>query len=152
MATITSIPTRTTAPQHHVVLYDGLCRFCTAQVQNLLKLARPGAIELVDFQQPGVLDRFPGLTHDICMQAMCLVTPDGKIVRGFEAAVQAVATRPVLKYLANLYYIPGIRQLLDWLYRVIARNRYRIMGKTVSDEGCASGTCALHFPNAGKRH
>jgi predicted DCC family thiol-disulfide oxidoreductase YuxK len=137
---------RTTAPEHNVVLYDGLCRFCTAQMRHLMKLARSGAVETVDFQQPGALDRFPGLTHDFCMQAMCLITPEGKVIHGFEAAVLAVATRPVLKYIAYLYYIPGIRQLLDLTYRLVAANRYRIMGKTVAKEGCAGGTCSLHFP------
>lgn len=141
-----TIPTRTTPPGTNVVLFDGLCRFCTGQSKNLIALARRGAVEAVDFQQPGALDRFPGLTHELCMQAMCLVTPDGRVIRGFEAAVQAVATRPLLRYVAYLYYLPGLRQLLDLAYRIIAANRYRIMGKTVAEHGCDGGTCALHFP------
>jgi len=108
-------------------------------------LARPGAIEAVSFQDPGVLEQFPGLTHEACMQAMVLVTPDGQLYRGFEAAVQAVATRPMLRLPAFAYYLPGIRQVCDRLYAWIAANRYRILGKTVTDE-CTDGTCALHFP------
>ncbi|OAI39491.1 hypothetical protein AYO40_05690 [Planctomycetaceae bacterium SCGC AG-212-D15] len=142
MAT-TPIPTTTRPPEKYVVLYDGLCRFCTTQSKRLLSLARPGAVEAVDFQSPGALDRFPGLTHEACMQAMCLITPKGRIYRGFEAAVRAVATRRLLKYIAYLYYLPGIRQLLDLIYRIIAANRYRIMGRT--DEACEGGTCSLHF-------
>jgi predicted DCC family thiol-disulfide oxidoreductase YuxK len=139
-------PQTTSAPGTNVVLYDGLCRFCTAQSKHLIALARPGAVELVSFQDPGALDRFPGLTHALCMQAMILVTPEGRVVRGFEAAVRAVATRPILKYIAYLYYLPGLRQLCDLVYRMIAANRYRIMGKTVAEHGCEGGTCTLHFP------
>lgn len=129
----------------HVVLYDGHCKFCSAGARKLLRLARPGAIELRNFQQPGVLDAIPQLTHEQCMKQMYLVTPDGRTYGGFEAAVQAVATRPLLGKAAYLYYVPGLRLLLDALYRLIAANRYRLMGK---QEACDGGTCALHLPDA----
>jgi predicted DCC family thiol-disulfide oxidoreductase YuxK len=136
------MPSRfTTPPGKYVVLYDGLCKFCRAGSEKLLGLARYGAIERVDFQQPGALDRFPGLTHADCMRAMQLVTPAGRIYTGFEAAVQAVVTRRVIGWLAYVYYVPGLRQLLDGLYALIARNRYRIMGKL---DPCEGGTCSLH--------
>lgn len=136
---------RTTAPGKHVVLYDGHCKFCIAQCTRLLRWARPGALELADFQDPTVLARFPGISHEACMNAMHLVTPDGCVYRGFEAAVQALATRPVLGRTAHLYYLPGVRQLCDLLYTLVARYRYRIMGKAVAAGECEGGTCALHF-------
>lgn len=135
---------RTEPPGSYIVLYDGHCRFCTAQSKNVLALARPGAVAAMSFQEPGVLERFPGLTHEACMQAMQLITPDGRVISGFEAAVQAVATRALLKPVAYLYYAPGIRQLCDLLYRWVAARRYRIMGKTTGAEGCEGGTCSLH--------
>lgn len=139
---------QTTPPDRHVVLFDGHCNFCIAQSRNLLALARPNAIEMRDFQLPDVLTRFPGLTHEQCMQAMHLVTPQGNVYRGFEAAVRAVATRPIIGPLAYAYYVPGIRQLCDIAYRWIAARRYRLMGKRVAAGECAHGTCALHFPNS----
>jgi len=142
---------KTTAPGKYVVLYDGHCRFCTSQVHNLLALARPGALEALSFQDAGVLDRFPGLTHEACMQAMHLIAPDGRVYRGFEAAVRAVLTRPVLGFFAYLYYLPGIRHLLDRLYAFVAARRYRIAGKTVIPGECADGTCALHTRRAAGR-
>jgi len=136
---------QTTPPGKHVVLYDGHCKLCTAGSRRLIALARPGGVEAADFQQPGVLDRFPGLSHEMCMQAMQLVTPDGRVYSGFEAAVRALTTRPFLGLLAYLYYVPGIRQVCDLLYKFIAANRYRILGKTVAADECADGTCALHL-------
>lgn len=132
-------------PGQYVILYDGHCKFCTAQTKNLLSLARQGAVVAVDFQQPGVLDRYPGITLEACMEAMHLVTPNGQVYRGFEAAVQVVATRPVLGWMTCLYYLPGLRQLCDALYRLIARNRYRLMGKAVAAGACDGGTCSMHF-------
>jgi predicted DCC family thiol-disulfide oxidoreductase YuxK len=131
----------TTPPGHFVVLYDGHCPFCTTASQRLLRLARRGIIERIDFQAPGALDPFPGVTHDACMQQMMLIGPDGRIWTGFEAAVRAVATRPVVGWIAYLYYVPGIRQLCDLLYRWIAANRYRLFGK----RECEGESCAVHF-------
>jgi predicted DCC family thiol-disulfide oxidoreductase YuxK len=138
-------PRRTIPPGKYVVLYDGHCKLCTRGACRLTALARAGAVETVDFQEPGALARFPGLTHDACMQAMYLVAPDGRLFRGCEAAVRAVATRPLLAIFAFAYYLPGIRQLCDRLYAWLAANRYRLFGKNSVDE-CAEGTCALHFP------
>lgn len=134
-----------TAPERLVVLYDGHCRFCRAQMQNLLRLAKPGSIEPLSFQDEGVLDRFEGLTWEACMEAMHLVAPDGRTYRGMEAAVRAVVTRPVLGAYAWLYYVPGVRQMLDALYRFIAKRRYAIAGRELAAQGCDGGSCAVHF-------
>lgn len=137
------------APERAVVLYDGHCRFCRAQMKNLLRLAKPSAIEPVSFQDEGVLDRFEGLTWDACMEAMHLVTPDGRVYRGMEAAARAVVTRPFLGAFAWLYYLPGLRQLLDAVYRWIAKRRYAIAGREVARGACDDGgTCAVHFTDA----
>jgi predicted DCC family thiol-disulfide oxidoreductase YuxK len=137
-------PRQTTAPGRHVVLYDGLCRFCQFGVKQLLALARPGIIDAVNFQEPGALDRFPGISLEACMRQMYLVTPAGKIYCGIEAAAQALATRRVIGWVAYLYYVPGLRQLLDWLYATVAAHRYRLMGTAVAAGECEGGTCALH--------
>jgi predicted DCC family thiol-disulfide oxidoreductase YuxK len=133
----------TKSPPKYAVLYDGHCKFCTGQSKRLAALARPGALELLDFQEPGVLSRFPGLTHEACMQAMHLVTPTGRVFRGFEAIVQALATRRLVGLLAYTYYLPGLRPLCDWFYDRLAANRYRLMGQ---NQECTGGTCSLHVP------
>jgi predicted DCC family thiol-disulfide oxidoreductase YuxK len=137
---------QTTTPGKYVLIYDGLCKFCTAAARRLVSWMGRVEVELLDFQRPGALDRFPGLTHDDCMKAMRLVTPAGRVYSGFEAAVRAFATRRVVGAVAYLYYVPGPRQLLDWLYAKVAANRYRIMGKAVAAGECEGGTCALHLP------
>jgi predicted DCC family thiol-disulfide oxidoreductase YuxK len=137
---------QTTPPGRYVVLYDGSCRFCSAGAEKLARMARPGVVDLVNFQEPTALERFPGVPLEACMRRMHLVTPDGRVYGGFEAAVQAVATRPLLGWIAYVYYLPGLRQVVDLLYATVAANRYRIMGKTRAERECAGGTCALHFP------
>ena len=138
---------QTTPPGRYVLIYDGLCRFCTAGARRFARWMGRVDVELLDFQRPGALDRFPGLTHDHCMRAMQLVAPDGRVFRGAEAVAQTLATRRILGAAAYLYYVPGLRRLLDWLYARVAANRYRIMGKAVAGGECEGGTCALHLPH-----
>src|SRR5205823_4307030 len=115
----------TTAPGKYILIYDGLCRFCTAGAERFVRWMGRVDVERLDFQRPGVLDRFPGLTHGDCMKAMQLITPDGRVYQGAEAAAQGLATHRFFGKLAYLYYVPGLRQLLDWLYARVAANRYR---------------------------
>ncbi len=135
---------RTEPPGRYVVLYDGHCRFCTAGARKLLGWMGKVDVELADFQTPGVLERFPGLTYEKCMERLHLVTPDGRVFAGAEAVARAAGTRPVLGKVALVYFVPGLRQLLDRLYRIIAAHRYRLMGRAVAAGACQGGTCSLH--------
>ena len=97
----------------------------------------------MSFHDPGALDAFPGLTFNACMEAMHLVTADGKVYTGFEAAARAVAMRPLVGAVAYAYYVPGVRQLCDIAYKLVARYRYQLMGRRT--EECDGGSCSLHF-------
>src|SRR5262249_10827391 len=124
------------------ILYDGHCRFCIEQMERLARWLPPGKYQALNFQEPGVLEQFPGVTHAQAMRALQFVDAPGRVYSGAEAAVRALGLRPLFK-VAYVYYLPGLRQILDAVYRAVARNRYRIAGKT-----CEEGTCALHAGEA----
>jgi predicted DCC family thiol-disulfide oxidoreductase YuxK len=134
------VPSRlvTTPPALPTILYDGHCSFCVAQMRRLARWLPRGRYVAESFQDAGVLDRFPGVTHEMAMQEMKLIDARGRVLGGAEAAVRAVALRP-LGRLALVYYVPFLRQLIDRVYAAIARNRYRIAGRA-----CDDGACALH--------
>src|ERR1700758_643824 len=89
----------------NVILFDGHCRFCVRQSQRIVSLAQPGSVEAVNFQDPGALDRFPGVTHESCMRAIHLIEPKGRISRGPEAIIRAIATRPIFRWLTVIFWI-----------------------------------------------
>jgi predicted DCC family thiol-disulfide oxidoreductase YuxK len=121
-------------------LYDGHCRLCVNGAALMGRLARRGAVELVDFQAAGALTPFPQVDHATCMAAAQLVSDDGRAWSGLEAIVRALDTRPLWRALTWIYFVPGIRTLADVLYARVADNRYRILGRTE----CPDGACALH--------
>lgn len=80
------------------------------------------------------------------MERLHLVTPAGKVHSGVAAIVHALETVPLIGQIVLLYNLPGVRQLLDGLYEIVAAHRYRIMGKAIAAGECEGGMCALHFP------
>jgi predicted DCC family thiol-disulfide oxidoreductase YuxK len=126
-----------------VLLYDGRCVFCRRQAQRLQGLTH-GRVELLSFQEDGVLAAYPGLTVEACMKEMKYVAADGRRYGGAEAAARALRdSRPFLGRLALMYYVPVVRQTMDAIYRSIAERRYKLKG-----EDCPDGTCSRHGPSS----
>lgn len=125
-----------------VILYDGHCRLCVGAAKNLERLLPAEKVVLQSFREPGVLERYPALTLERCEQAMQLVRLDGRIFQGAEAVVQALRYRWWGRA-ALVYYVPGLRQLADFVYRLIARYRFKLLGRT-----CDDGACAIHVRKA----
>jgi predicted DCC family thiol-disulfide oxidoreductase YuxK len=140
-AAVASARTRAPGGTTPIALYDGHCRFCTEQARALQRLVGRERLAVRSFQDEGVLADFPGIPHEAAMARMHIVTPEGRVYGGAEAAARAIARIPWVGWLAYVYYTPGIRQLAEAAYRWIARNRYRLRGKTECDPG---GTCHLH--------
>jgi predicted DCC family thiol-disulfide oxidoreductase YuxK len=126
-----------------LLIYDGECRFCQAQVARMRRWAGAQLVPL-PLQKPGLLEAL-GISQEEAMAAMQLVTQDGRIYAGVEAVTQALRHRPILGRLLRLYYVPGCRHLADLGYRLVARYRYRLMGRAIARGECDGGSCALHL-------
>jgi predicted DCC family thiol-disulfide oxidoreductase YuxK len=129
-----------------VLLFDGQCLFCIASARRLAAWARPGAVELADFHDPGVHAR---LAHVRLPEhvTLTLVGPGGELATGAEATFRTLATRPLWRLVTWLYWVPGLHTLYNAAYALIARHRYRIMGRAGA---CESGACGLE-PVEGRR-
>lgn len=107
-----------------IVLYDGLCGFCDAGVQRILKRDTRGELRFASLQSEAgglLLERFD-LPND--MSTMVLIENGRAYVR----------SRAGLRTLSHLGWpwraLGWLRVLPAWLtdpfYRVIAKNRYRL--------------------------
>jgi predicted DCC family thiol-disulfide oxidoreductase YuxK len=96
-------------------------------VRILEALDRHRRVTAVPFQKSSV-PASVGLTLEECEAAAWAIAPDGDRYRGAEAvnAVVAAALGSTLPLL--LYSLPGIRQLLDFIYYLVASNRSRLPG------------------------
>ena len=122
-----------------VVIYDGECKFCTASVNTLRRLDGRDRLRFVSLHDPSVRIDFPDLTYDMLIAEMWVVSYDGKRYPGADAIRYLSRRLPMLFPLAPLLHLPFSMPLWRWMYRFIARNRYRIAGKD-----CTDGSCRIH--------
>jgi predicted DCC family thiol-disulfide oxidoreductase YuxK len=118
------------------LLYDGNCSFCVRGALSLQRLFGAARLVLRDFQDRSVTERYVARTSDE-MNEMRLLMPDGSVFAGCEAFARLFATVRGLRWIAFVYFLPGLRQIVDAIYRLGARNRYRLFGRR-----CETGTCA----------
>jgi predicted DCC family thiol-disulfide oxidoreductase YuxK len=123
-----------------VLIYDGSCRFCVREAARLARWAR-GRVRLESFRDPGVVERYPGLTQQQCDQALQLIEPDGRIRSGAEAVAHTLRLNPRIAPLTYIYNVPVLRSAFDLGYRLVARNRFALGG-----EVCTDATCGVHQP------
>ena len=114
-------------PQHLTLVFDGACGFCTRSVRLLKALDRNGRVTAVPFQKTGT-PASVGLTLEECKASVWAIAPDGGYYRGAEAVNALVAAALGTAVPLLLYYLPGIRQLQDFFYSLVATNRSRLPG------------------------
>jgi predicted DCC family thiol-disulfide oxidoreductase YuxK len=114
-----------------VVIYDGNCEFCRAQVASIQRLDRKKEFEYVPFQV--ALERFPELGD--CNLGMRLIDSDGKVYIGADGVYQIVCRLPRWRRIAWLYRLPGLRWFLRMIYAWIVTHR---RSRNIE---CATGVC-----------
>lgn len=139
----TKLPSPDERPGSDIVIYDGHCRFCTAQVQNLARWDSRRRLSFLSLHEAEVARRFPDLTHEQLMAAMYVVSPKGQRYAGADAFRYITTKLPRLYLLAPFMHIPFTGPLWRWAYRQIAKRRYAIAGKT--GPACDADACSVHF-------
>jgi predicted DCC family thiol-disulfide oxidoreductase YuxK len=108
-----------------VVIYDGTCGICL-QICRVLK--RFDLLGKLEFVPNYAVDRLPpGVTAELCEETVVVARRDGSKfwVRG-EAVSRIFRSLPYGWALARVLDLPGIRSLLDAVYRAVASRRERI--------------------------
>jgi predicted DCC family thiol-disulfide oxidoreductase YuxK len=136
-----ALPTPEQRPDADVVIYDGHCRICTAQIRKLAWWDCQGKLSYLSLHDPAVQERYPDLTHEMLMEQMYVVDRHGNR-HGGAASIRYLSRRlRRLWWLAPLLHIPGSLPLWNWMYRQIANRRYKF-GKL---DDCDDGACQIHF-------
>lgn len=134
------LPSPADRPSADVVIYDGHCRLCVAQVRRLALWDSRRRLTFLSLHDAEVRRRFPDLSHDALLANMYVVDAAGARHRG-AAAIRHLSRRlPRLYALAPLLHIPGSLPLWQWLYQQVARRRYGF-GRV---ESCENGACHRH--------
>jgi predicted DCC family thiol-disulfide oxidoreductase YuxK len=135
------LPDPDTLSDADVVIYDGECNFCRSQVSNLRRLDLGGhRLSFISLHDPRVAERYPDLTHEQMMEQMFVVDRAGRRHGGGDAVKYLSRRLPLLWIAAPILHIPGTASLWRWMYRQVAKRRYKLAGKT-----CDNETCSVHL-------
>lgn len=118
------------SPSKPIIIFDGMCNFCSASVRFVLKNDKEGRILFTPLQSElgsrlllaNELD--PGDTVSF------LLIKNEQAYTQSDAALEIVKDLSAWKWLSVFRFVP--RPLRDSLYRLVARNRYRWFGKRES--------------------
>ena len=136
------LPTPTERPESDVVIYDGQCRICTAQVRKLPWWDCQGRLSYLSLHDPEVARRWPDLAHERMMQEMVIVDHYGNRHWGPEAIrylIAAAATAVV-----GVAVLVLSRAACSCGGRCTGGSREIGIGSAAGGGCDEGGTCALH--------
>lgn len=131
-----------TALPPRVIVYDGICRFCSAWVRFLLRRDRAGLFHFAPMQGPTGRRLLADQGLDPDDPSSFLYRENGRVYQDSDAVLRVVGQLggawPLVRLLR---LVPGFMR--DAVYRLLARNRYRWFGR--------QERCELPDPGAAKR-
>ncbi|MDB4866780.1 MAG: hypothetical protein JWR03_1113 [Cohnella sp.] len=129
------------------VVYDGECNLCLATVDKLKRMPVRAELKFVPLQKliRGEIAPWPGIDqvspHELSAQ-LHVTDEQGRRFSGSAAVLKLMSLIPSLSWLAKLGGLPGLRGISRMTYRIVARYRYRLFGRT----SCSDGVCSLPRP------
>jgi predicted DCC family thiol-disulfide oxidoreductase YuxK len=115
-------------PDDDVILYDGVCIFCSRWIRFVANrdLGHRFRFTAIQSEYGRRLARYAGINPDD--PDTNAVIHGGRTLLKSDAALTVLSTLPGWRWTAGLFKVP--RRLRDPIYNQIARNRYRIFGRS----------------------
>ncbi|MCL6457849.1 MAG: DUF393 domain-containing protein [Gorillibacterium sp.] len=125
------------------LLYDARCNLCLRTVAILQGLEVQVDLQMIPLQEAKQSVLPEGYTQEELLSELHVIDNTGTVYRGAEAVVRILRTVRGMGWLMVLHRLPGMSKVADWGYRLIARYRYQLFGRT--DDCQADGeACSLH--------
>ena len=118
------------------VFYDGDCPLCIREINMLRNMDKHRRIKFTDISSSEFDITCVNLTMQMLMDRIHGRLPDGTLIEGVEVFRQLYSAVG-FTWIVKLTRIPGISHLLDWGYRIFAKNRLKWTGR------CADGSCKV---------
>jgi predicted DCC family thiol-disulfide oxidoreductase YuxK len=128
------------------LFFDGQCAFCATEMQRLAGWDRANRLDYVDISLPGFDPAPLGATMEDLNLEMYSMTADGNVLVGVDSLLAAY-TLVGKGYLVWPLRVPLLREFLAWLYRLFARNRYKMSDLLgYKPPPCVGGVCTPGNP------
>lgn len=116
-------------PSEALMLFDGVCNFCSGSVLFILKRSQGSALRFAAMQTAAGQAWLSELSLPLEHYETFALVEDGQVHVKSQGVLRL--TRHMSRPWPTIGLLVGIapRRLLDWLYDRVARNRYRILGR-----------------------
>jgi predicted DCC family thiol-disulfide oxidoreductase YuxK len=115
----------------NIVLFDGICNLCNASVRFISRHDKDSKIQFASLQSEMAKELLSKLAIDPYKLDSIIFISNEKIFFKSNAAIEiAKLLNGFPHYLKYFQFIP--RPIRDFVYDLIAKNRYRLFGKSCS--------------------
>ena len=112
---------------HAIVIFDGTCNLCSSSVQFIIRRDKAKYFKFISLQSPKAQELLEGKFTGNLPDSLVLVENEKVYFRSRAALkISAKLTWP-WKVVSTLRILPSF--LIDPIYNLIAKNRYKIWGK-----------------------
>ena len=119
------------------VFFDGDCPICLREIEMLRRRDRFHRIRFTNIASESFDERDHGVSMSELMAEIHARLPDGRWLRGVEVFRRLYAAVG-FTWLVRMTRLPGVSQILDYGYRVFARNRLQLTGRCCPENGSCS--------------
>lgn len=120
-----------------IALYDKTCSLCKESKRIFQKLDWLKLINWISLQEYEHFDEVK-IDSKSLRRELHIITPNGKILKGFYAVRHLILHFPVTALFGALLYMPFTPIIGKPVYRFIAKNRHRFLKNK-----CDNGSCSL---------
>lgn len=117
------------------VIYDNVCPYCQGATKHIKSLDWEGKFKFLSYRNPFTYKMFPQLSQKECEKDVHMVTPEGKVLAGYEVFRAIIDNLTATKILNPLLHNDFAEKELNKIYE-----------KMVFERSCyydKSGTCDL---------
>jgi predicted DCC family thiol-disulfide oxidoreductase YuxK len=126
------------AAAYHI-FYDGTCVLCRRSKAWLERRDVNRRFAFVDSRDADEMGKWPAVGGEETTGRMVVVGPRGEKRGGYDGVVMLMGALPRWTWFAPVMGACGVRSVGRWVYRRVARNRYRLFGRVE----CEAGVCRV---------
>jgi len=115
------------------VFFDGDCPLCIREINMLRRLDKKSKIKFTDIAGQDFYDKRGTPEWQALMDKINGKLPDGTMIEGVEV-FRHLYTAVGFGWIVKVTRWPGISHLLDWGYKIFAKNRLKWTGRC--DDSC----------------
>lgn len=117
------------------LIYDGRCRMCVTAKDGLERMnSDKELVRMITYQSAEAKQLLGSQYRAGRPDAAFLVSANGEIARGLDAFLPLLPGLKGGRLLAGLFTLPLVRPFGYWLYKLVAKYRYKLFGEVPLSE------------------